>query len=104
MKTTDPRDLTWDEIRGFLAGPRERCWEWLIAHGPATTSAIAEGTSIPLLTVRPRVCELAQIGFVECVGRADREGVYQAVSVATRQSRHAEDLLESSAQMPLKLS
>lgn len=102
MKTTDPRDMTWAEIREHLTGPRERIHQWLLACGPATTSAIAEGTKIPLLTVRPRVCELAALGFAECIGREDREGIYLAVSLVTRQARHEEDLRE--AQLPLKLS
>lgn len=56
-----------------------------------------------ILTVRPRVCELAELGFVECIGREGREGVYQAVTLAARQARHEEDLREES-QLPLQLS
>lgn len=104
MKTTDPRDLTWEELRDELSGLRSRIWEWLRSFGPATTSQISECMEIQLLTVRPRICELAALGFVECIGRDGREGVYKAVTLAARQARHEEDLRESSAQLPLKLS
>jgi hypothetical protein len=101
MKTTDPRDLTWEEINQRLDGPRLRIWDWLIFRGPATTSRIAEGTGIPLLTVRPRVSELAALGWVECVGRCRREGTYIAVRPETCQARHQEAVRE--AQLPLLL-
>ena len=56
---------------------------------------------ISLLSVRPRVCELAVLGFVECVGREKREGIYQAVSISQVQTRHGCGLTE--AQLDLKL-
>ena len=93
--------MTWNEIRAHLAGSRERVWDWLLARGPATTSEIAEGLRMNLLTVRPRVTELVQLGFAECVGRREHEGIYQVVSVAAAQARHAEQRTES--QLPLKL-
>jgi hypothetical protein len=104
MKTTDPRDLTWEELRDELSGLRSRVWEWLRTFGPATTSQIAEGMDIQLLTVRPRVCELAALGFAECIGREKREGIYRAITMAARQARHEEDLREDSAQLPLQFS
>lgn len=104
MKTTDPRDMTWAELRDeTLSGLRSRIWEWLRAIGPATTSQIAEGMDINILTVRPRVSELALLGFVEPIGRDGREGVYRAVTLAARQARHESDIHQE-AQLPLKLS
>lgn len=85
---TDIRDLNWSEIEGLMHGPRKTIWEWLKSHGPATTSAIAEGTGIALLTVRPRVTELCQMEFAECVGRERREGVYQARKSYEAMARH----------------
>jgi predicted ArsR family transcriptional regulator len=102
MNATDIRDMTFDEIRDELDGPRHRVWEWLFSHGPATTSAIAEGTGIGLLTVRPRVSELVAMGFAECTGREKREGVYRAITVAQAQARYAEARAET--QLPLKFS
>lgn len=102
MKTTDPRDMTWDELKDELSGLRSRIWEWLLGHGPATTTQVATGMQIHLLTVRPRVCELVALGFAECIGREGREGIYEAVSMDARAARFAENFRE--AQLPLKLS
>lgn len=90
MKTTDPRDMTWEEIQGSLESLRERVWNWLLAHGPATTSAAAHGTNISILTVRPRITELAQIGLAEVVGREGREGIYRALPLPEARARWEE--------------
>lgn len=82
MKTTDPRDMTWQEIQGKLDGLREQIHRWLMHHGPATTEAISQNTGIGLLTVRPRVSELCAWGFAECVGKEKHQGIYRAVMVA----------------------
>ena len=101
MKTTDPRDLTWQEIRGHLAGTREVIHGWLLAHGPATTEGIALGTGIGLLTVRPRVSELCAWGFAEITGRIKREGTYRAISYSDAQRAHESSHREG--QLNLKL-
>lgn len=88
MKTTDPRDITWQDIRGRMTGTREVIHAWLLSHGPATTESIALGTGIGLLTVRPRVSELCAWGFAEITGRVKHEGVYQAITVADAQRAH----------------
>lgn len=87
MKTTDVRDMTWEEIRDRVHGAREEAWQWLHVHGPATTSEMAVGLGWSLFNIRPRVCELAQLGFVECTGRSGREGVYRALSIQEVQTR-----------------
>lgn len=102
MKSTDPRDFTWDEIRDSLHGKRERIWTWLRSNGPATTTGISTGTEIPLLTVRPRVSELVALGWIDCVGRENREGVYHAIAAETCLSRYQEAIRES--QLPLLLA
>ncbi len=101
MNTTAIRDMTFEEIRDELDGPRHHVWDWLFARGPATTTAIADGTGIGLLTVRPRVSELVAMGFAECVGRQRREGIYRAITVAEAQAKWAEQ--RSDAQLSLKL-
>jgi sugar-specific transcriptional regulator TrmB len=103
MKTTDPRDMTYEEIKATLAGPRERVWLWLLSCGPATTSQVSEGTGIPLLTVRPRVCELAALGLVEITGRQRREGVYRALTLEELRARRQAEARHDH-QLPLKLS
>ena len=102
MKTTTPRDLTWDQIRDQLDGAREAIWTWLRAHGPATTTAIASGTGIPLLTVRPRVSELAALGWIECRGRSGREGAYGALAPEVCLARHQEHIRETQLPLPLE--
>lgn len=98
---TEIRNMTFDELRGTLDGTRERVWQWLFAVGPATTTGIAGGLEISLLTVRPRVSELVALGFAECVGRERREGIYRAVTVAEAQAKWAEARTEK--QLPLAL-
>lgn len=83
------RDANWEQIRDHLAGPRQAVHAWLLANGPATTNMIAEGTGIPLLTVRPRVTELVQLGFAACTGRkCCRDGIYEAVPVEQVRAAH----------------
>lgn len=96
MKTTDPRDLTWDELRSHLTGLRARVWLALAEIEPATTSEIAAHLGWSVLTVRPRVTELAQIGFVECLGRKGREGLYQHLTEVEVKAAH-----QSQTQLPL---
>lgn len=102
MTPADVRNLSWEELRDHLAGPRAAVWEWLRNHGPATTTAISEGTGIPLLTVRPRMTELVQLGFADCVGRLRREGVYASISPEAARARLQET--HGHTQLPLKLS
>ena len=95
MTTTDPRNLTWQEIQGTLHGAREVIHSWLLTHGPATTTRIAEACAVSLLTVRPRVSELCAWGFAECVGRDKREGIYQAITVAQAHAAHEQSRAEA---------
>lgn len=94
----DIRNMTFDERRAQLTGARVQVWEWLYAHGPATTTEISEGVGISLLTVRPRVTELYQLGFIECIGRKGREGEYRALNMVT-----AADRQSAATQLPLPL-
>lgn len=94
MNSTDPRNLTWQEIQGSLHGAREVIHSWLLRNGPATTTTIAESVAVSLLTVRPRVSELCAWGFAECVGRHNREGVYQAITVTAAHAAHEKSRTE----------
>jgi len=88
------RDANWEQIRDHLAGPRQAVHAWLLAHGRATTNRIAQGTGISLLTVRPRVTELVQLGYAACTGRNfRREGIYEAVPVERVRAEHEAALL-----------
>jgi hypothetical protein len=101
MKTTDPRDFTWQQIRGTLAGTREVIHAWLLANGPSTTEKISQCTGIGLLTVRPRVSELCAWGFAEITGRLKHEGIYQAVTVTDAQRIHEDKLREGQTNLKL---
>jgi predicted ArsR family transcriptional regulator len=79
MRPVDIRNATFDELRGALGELREAVLRALEAHGPCTTRRLAEASGIDLLTVRPRVTELVQMGAAELAGaERRREGVYRA--------------------------
>ncbi|BET67193.1 hypothetical protein ASA1KI_21110 [Opitutales bacterium ASA1] len=50
-------------------------------RGPSTTRQLADAARIDLLTVRPRVTELVQLGLVALEGREGHEGVYRACTL-----------------------
>lgn len=76
---TDIRDCNWKFLYERLDSMRERVWSELLRHGPCTTAELAARADLHLLTVRPRVTELVQLGFVRITGRHNREGVYEAL-------------------------
>lgn len=82
MNPSDFRNATFDYILGTLNGARARVYELLLRHGPCTTLQLAEHSeTLSLLTVRPRVTELCQLGLARLAPEQPRgtEGVYQAV-------------------------
>lgn len=80
MNPTDIRDMNWTELSGKLEGLRETVYRAMLACGPATTADIAARSGLSILTVRPRVTELVQLGFARCFGKRAKEGLYLAVS------------------------
>lgn len=76
------RDMNWEEIQGRLEGWRGRIYEALAKHGPCTTHELAGASGISLLTVRPRITELVQLGWVECLEMVHKEGRYHAIPEA----------------------
>jgi hypothetical protein len=88
MKPIDCRNETWKDVMLRLTATRNRAYEVCRAHGPATTEALAAASGMSLLTLRPRICELVQMGLVEMVGDIrEREGVYQAVPLVEAERR-----------------
>lgn len=81
MNPEDIRDMNWDEMAGHLSGLREKVYNALAKHGPCTTCELAGASGISLLTVRPRMTELCQLGFADCTGKTSHDGVYVAVPV-----------------------
>jgi hypothetical protein len=91
MKPLDYRRATWADVQGRVSGLRLRTLLALQKHGPCTTRALAGVCTADILTIRPRVTELIQLGFVQAVpGQAQgHEGVYRALSLAETQSLFA---------------
>ena len=86
MQATDFRNANFNQLRSYLTGMRERVYFAVRNLGPATTSELAERSGISILTLRPRVTELLDLGFVRIVKRpgpfvSGREGIYEAVPV-----------------------
>jgi predicted transcriptional regulator len=81
MQPIDYRNETWEDVQKRVEGLRRAVYYALRQHGPCTTRELAQKSGIDLLTVRPRVTELHQIGFVELASPEPGagEGQYQAV-------------------------
>ena len=89
MDPVDYRNATWDAICGRVAGLRSATYLALLLHGPCTTRDLARKSNFDLLTIRPRVTELIQLGFallVEDAGGRGTEGTYRALSVVEAQA------------------
>jgi len=87
--------LNWSEIRARVTGPRMSVHATLLGMGrSATTREVAEALRWSVLTVRPRVTELIQLGYVECVGRRDGEGLYRARDEREAHAAHAASLAD----------
>jgi len=85
MKPEDYRDATWAEIESQMAGRRLEVYQALQRHGPCTTARLADAADMSILTVRPRVTELCQMGLArlsDCASaHSAHEGVYEAVAI-----------------------
>jgi predicted transcriptional regulator len=84
MKPIDFRNATFEAVAGHLVADRLATYTALLVHGPATTRQLAGIMGRDILSVRPRVTELLQLGFVDLVEdpAADhraREGTYRAL-------------------------
>lgn len=105
MNATEIRDLNWHDIQAQVTGLRETVYAALLLHGPCTTRQLAEASGISILTVRPRVTELCDLGFALCTGREAKEGVYRAYTRAEAAALHQEReaARHSAEQIPLAL-
>lgn len=82
MKAIDFSRATFSEICDHIGPLRLQVWRGLQTNGPCTTSHLATALGMSILTVRPRVTELMQVGLVKLTGaaREGREGVYAAMT------------------------
>ncbi len=90
MNPTECRDITWTEMQGRIVGLRADMHEGLRMHGPCTTRQLAERMRRDILSVRPRVTELCELGFAECTGREGGEGIYRAYDYSEAARRFSE--------------
>jgi hypothetical protein len=79
MKAIDYRNETWIGVLGRVTGLRRDVLSVLTARGPCTTRELAALSGIDLLTVRPRVTELVQLGLVVMTDHRGHDGIYTAV-------------------------
>lgn len=84
MKPIDFRNTTFRDLQRQVISLRLSVWEALAQHGPCTTRELSRECGLDILTVRPRVTELLQLGFVVCTndGQGGHEGIYQALTTA----------------------
>ena len=90
MKPIDFRNNTWADVQDrFAEGLRREVYRALETHGPSTTRDLAERSGIDILSLRPRVTELYQLGLVELQNPESRggEGVYRVVPWVIAQAR-----------------
>ena len=118
MTTDAIRLATWADIQEHIQGRRLAALQAFREHGPGTTREVAERSRMDLLTLRPRVTELYQLGFIRLVssqkpainggqsGQRGHEGIYEAISdeqaLADFNARNAADAADDK-QLPLKL-
>ncbi len=76
------RDATFRDLQNRLICLRLSVWEALAEHGPCTTRELARECGIDILTVRPRMTELVQLGFAVCEDTEGHEGTYRALTLA----------------------
>lgn len=84
MKAIDCKTETWKSVLKRVEGVRMEVYRLLQKHGPETTRQLALRSGVhSVLTVRPRMTELCQLGLARCVGRqhdlAGSEGIYEAI-------------------------
>lgn len=89
MNTIDIKRASFQEVFAQIEGLRFLVWAALKKHGPCTTRQLAEYAELDILTVRPRVTELCDLGFAELSGKAGREGLYRARTYIEAAKHHA---------------
>lgn len=99
------RDATFKDLQRRLVHLRLSVYEALAHHGPCTTRELARACDIDLLTVRPRVTELVQLGFTILVGHTpdNHEGIYQALTMAEAEALFNDQQQRLSEQLSLAL-
>lgn len=101
MKPIDCRNETWKDVMLRLNRKRARAYEVARMFGPGTTEGMAAKAECSLWSLRPRICELCQMGLVEIIGTVGgREGIYRVVPLVEAERRFME-LKTGNVQMSL---
>jgi predicted transcriptional regulator len=111
MNPIDYRNATWLDVQQRINPERARVLELLRMHGPCTTRHLANASGEDILSIRPRVTELVQLGLAELVdlqcngSRAcHHEGVYHVVPLDAAMANFSRRCHEAQdAQTMLKL-
>jgi DNA-binding transcriptional ArsR family regulator len=82
MKPTDIRNENFTTLRAGLDERRAAVLRQLAVFGPCTTRELATNAAQDILSVRPRVTELVQLGLVVLHDRERGEGVYRVATQA----------------------
>lgn len=95
--------MAFSELKRQLVSLRLSVYEALLEHGPCTTRELARECGIDLLTVRPRMTDLVQLGFAECIDTQGHEGRYRALTLTEDERAHNErqSKLEHQTEMTL---
>ena len=110
MNASDFRNMTWGSIQERLVSDRLEVYQALQVWGPCTTRQLANLMGQDLLSVRPRVTELCQMGFARetdvlevrrVSDGAKREGYYRALSLD--EAEHAHRYGADAVQVEMKL-
>jgi hypothetical protein len=104
MKPIDYRNETWDQVQERMDALRATVYRAFQIHGACTTRELSFKSGIDILTLRPRVTELYQLGLVELANpeAGGGEGVYQAVMIPVARARFEKRKAEATeAQLPL---
>lgn len=109
MQATDCRNATFAGIERRLSGLRALVYAELVNHGPCTSKGLALVTGMGLDTIRPRMCELLQLGLARLEQRATlrdlkgREGVYAAVPLAELRAELEERRANRAQQLEMRI-
>jgi sugar-specific transcriptional regulator TrmB len=81
MTPIDYRNTTFAQIKTQLTEQRLAVYTAMLRFGSGTTRELAQKSGIDLLTLRPRVTELVQLGFATLVEteKPGKEGIYRAL-------------------------
>lgn len=98
--------MTFKDLQRQLVHLRLSVWEALQEHGPCTTRELANACGIDILTVRPRMTELLQCGFVVEVcdpAKKQHEGIYKALTLPEAEDAFNERQRHATEQLALGL-